>query len=160
MSIGHLDNVRPFQPKGTGGGSKKGKPQGYWPWVMKIAADAVLIRVKGSIDAWLKDRNRHMTEKQFGQAMDQILPGWRTWCHENLGSRATSYERLLINRVYKMYYSGTSDNKEEHDPANRATMSGEHWLEYFTTDSEFGVLHEKIVRLGLCIPDWKKYLNK
>lgn len=63
--LGQLNECKPFRSTGKGGGSKKGKPQGKWPWPIKVAADAVFCCVKGGIEAWLKDRRKIISTEEF-----------------------------------------------------------------------------------------------
>lgn len=133
-----------FNPTGKGGGSKKGKPQGQWPWSVKVVAHAIIIRDKGSKDAALNDR-KWMSEVKFGRQMDVLLPGWRELMREILGERKTSLERLLMNRVYKMLYSGTSDRGKKHDPLTRASFSKEHWEHQIPVGSDLHQIHDDIV---------------
>lgn len=159
MTIGHLnDDKRPFKPTGKGGGSKKGKPQTEWPWVLKIIAHAILVRAKGSSDAWKVDRKQRLSRKEFGRRMDAMCPGWREWARENKPGVVTPLEELLSNRVYKMYYSGTSDRGSDHDPATRACESKEHWTKHFAATSMLGQLHERVERGEVCVENWKDYL--
>lgn len=160
MTLGHLnaDGVLPFRPTGKGGGSKKGKPQGRWPWVMKIALHAIIIRAKGTSDAWKIDRRYRLTLAEMKVRLDAVLPGWEEYAREHLGYRKTSYIELLANRVYKMYYSGTSDRGRGHDPQTRACESREHWSKHHAATSPLGRLHERIERGEVCVPDWRSYL--
>lgn len=100
--LGQLNECKPFRSTGKGGGSKKGKPQGKWPWPIKVAADAVFCCVKGGIEAWLKDRRKIISTEEFMRRMDVALPGWKAVAKQALGPRATCYGKLLENRVYEM----------------------------------------------------------
>ncbi len=159
MSIQHNFEGRAFRPTGTGGGSQPGKPQGRWPWVLKIIGDALAIRAKGSSEAWQRDRRFRLTEAEFGKRMDHVAPGWRWWAANYIGKRATPYERLLMNRIYKMYYSGTSDRGPNHDPTTRAAQSDEHWSKHFAADHPLGRLHDDIVKGHSQVLNWEDFLD-
>lgn len=146
MSIGHQDGGRPFKPSGKGGGSKKGKPQAEWPWLLKIVAHAIVIQAKGTSDSWKTDRSMRISARDFSLRMEQLTPGWRSYMERRNGLRKTEWATLLLNRVYKMYYFGTSSDRGKHDPMTRATESDEHWTKHYASDSEYGRLHEDIVR--------------
>jgi hypothetical protein len=155
---GHLgDNVRPFKPSSGGGGSKKGKPQWHWPWVLKAIADAIFERAKGSSDAWKTDRSARLSLAQFKDRMDDIAPGWEDYCSAVGGHRATPWAELLHNRVYKMHYSGTSDRGVGHSPETRACDSSEHLTKHYHVSSPMAKLHLAVVR-GETRVDWKSFL--
>lgn len=155
--LGHIEG-KTFRNRAVPGGSLPGKPHGHWPWVLKIVADAIHVRAKGSMEAWKKDRSFKLSPEEFAQRLDGLCPGWREWAKANLGARSSSYAELLQNRVYKMYYSGTSDRGPAHDPSTRAAESGEHWTRHFAVDSPLGLLHEQVVRGQHSIPNWREYL--
>lgn len=158
MTVGHMGRrPRKFQPSSNPGGSKPGKPQGKWPWVLKIMADAVFETAKGTSDAWKKDRSSPITKEQFRDRMEMLAPGWQTYMQETNGSRKTPWDELLYNRVYKMHYSGTSDRGKNHDPSTRACESGEHWTKRFHMDDPLARLHEAVTR-GETRVDWRSFL--
>ena len=101
--IGRIDRPRPFKPDGNPGGSKKGKPQAYWPIFLKMLGDAIVLRDKGSMESWTVDRHSTAAKKLW-ELMRKLLPGLEDWTLENIGDRETDYSRLFWNRVYKMYY--------------------------------------------------------
>lgn len=149
---------RKFRPSGNSGGSRPGKPQGRWPVVLLVVADAVCTRAKGTQESWLVDRNS-VSSEVFGGIMDSHCPGWRDWFLDNFGPRDTPLPRLLLNRVYKMYYSGTSDRGPGHDPLTRATYSSEHWTRRVPADSPLTELYQSVLRgVRPVIHDWKDYL--
>jgi len=125
-AIGRFEG-RGFKPTGKGGGSKKGKPQGRWPMVCLVMADAVIERAKGSSESWNTDRSYRMTKSQFEAAILQIVPDFGNFITSMMPNRVTPWPELLLNRVYKMYYSGTSARGKNHDPKTRAVQSKEHW---------------------------------
>lgn len=65
---------RKFRPSGNSGGSRPGKPQGRWPLVLLVVADAVCTRAKGTQESWLVDRNS-VSSEVFGGDHGQPLPG-------------------------------------------------------------------------------------
>jgi len=157
--IGRMDKkVRAFKPRCNGGGSKKGKPQGYWPWVFKVCADAIILQEKATIEAWIVDRR--MFTKILERRMNELLPGWQEYIRETMPGRKTPPVVLLSNRVYKMYYNGTSARGHNHDPGTRPnTTSSEHWLTRFSEGTPLWVLHSK-VQCGetVTVDNWKAYL--
>lgn len=112
------------------GGSEKGKPQGEWPWRMKIIAYYIVVSDKGSEEAWYEDRTQ-MPIAEFKKRMDYTAPGWEEWHKIHRGYRKTPRVKLLYNRPYKMVYSGTSDRGFGHNPETRANQSKEHWKRHF-----------------------------
>jgi hypothetical protein len=86
--------------------------------------------------------------------MNRLCPGWQV-C---IGERTTPLEKLLLNRVYKMYYSGTSDRGKGHDPRTRSAVSREHWRSH-TEGLALEKLHDKILRGRITeIENWERYL--
>ncbi len=159
MTIGHISGGRPFRPQQGGGGSKPGKPQKQWPLLFRVLADALVIQFKGSMDAFLKDRTQ-MPLDNFQDRLDLLLPGWQRWHEQTAGPRSTNRAKLLHNRVYKMYYFGSSaHNGETHDPRTRAAVSPEHWTTKVAVGSPLRDLHDQVLRgLVVTIPNWKEYL--
>lgn len=158
MTIGHMEEVRDFRPRPGIGGSKKGKPQGPWPLFLLIAGDAVWMRYKGTIDACLRDR-RFIPIKAFEEQLNILLPGLEDWMDEKAAGRRTNPYKLLHNRVYKMYYSGTSDRGRAHDPHTRAAMSREHWRHKVSASDPLVSLHDNAVRGRVArIYDWRTRL--
>lgn len=159
MSLGKIKKPRGFRPQLGGAGSVPGKPQGRWPLVLVVVADALFTRAKGTQESWLIDRDCCLTSVQFNELMDGLCPGWSDWYLSEFGARKTTCSVLLKNRVYKMYYSGTSDRGKRHDPYTRATYSREHWTRKIPAghplrDLYQNVLHGKVVS----IPNWRTYL--
>lgn len=159
LTILHATKPRPFKPTGKGGGSKKGKPQGYWPMVIKVVADAILLRPKGTMDAWVIDRKLPMPFEEFERQLELILPGVWEFIERTMGYLKTTKARLLYNRVYKMYYSGTSDRGLNHDPRTRACESGEHWHKFVPEGDPLRNLHDNILRSMIVrVANWSDYL--
>lgn len=159
MTMGHMEGGRAFRNSNNPGGSRPGKPQAKWPWVLKIVADAIVQRAKGTGDSWYKDRSRGITAIVFEQHMDRFCPGWKEYLTETNGTRVSPWAELLLNRVFKMHYSGTSDRGTDHDPSTRAAMSREHWSYHFHVNHPLSRLHESVCRgQVLTIENWKEYL--
>lgn len=164
------ENTRPFRVSKRGGGSKKGKPQAYWPWVLKVTADAVCVRAAGGRDAWQRDRRPPFPgktwaerEAEFGRVMDVMCPGWQEWFRTKFGDRATPLPELLYNRAYKASnYNGSSARGKDHDPATRVGMSSEHWSRHFPSlpgMHPFADLFEGIVVGRVVAVRWEKFLD-
>lgn len=161
MTIGHIGNPRPFRLNPLiPGGSRPGKPQALWPWIIKIVADAVIEQWRGAQDAGRVNR-RSMPLKLFKRRIDHLLPGWEGYMRETRGHRATPWVRLLKNRQYKgADYSGTSDRGRGHNPHTRANRSKEHWTYQFGPQHELSRLHTRIVRGEITtVADWPQYLG-
>jgi hypothetical protein len=158
--IGQMDSpLRPFKPTGTGGGSKPGKPQSLWPLVLLVGADAIILQAKGTQESWVKDRKRRIHQITFQARMDALFPGWESFVIETMPARTSKRIDLLANRVYKMYYSGTSDRGDNHDPLTRACESGEHWRKRVPLGSPLHIMHEGIARgLIMMVSNWRDYL--
>jgi hypothetical protein len=163
-------STRAFKPSSRGGGSKKGKPQAYWPWVLKVIADAVCVRAAGSREAWQRDRRPPFPgatwaerEAAFGRAMDAMCPGWQDWFRARYGDRATPLPELLYNRAYKASnYNGTSARGADHDPATRVGMSSEHWSRHFPSvpgAHPFADLFDAIVHRRVVSVRWERFLD-
>jgi hypothetical protein len=161
MTIGHVGVVKEYRPNpNIRGGSKKGKPHGIWPWIMKIAADAVHECWIGAQDASRRN-HRMMSAAKFKKRMDTLLPGWEDHIREHLGPRKKPYIELLMNRVYKgAMYAGTSARGKRHDPKTRANRSKEHWTYKFGPKHKLAKLHDLILRGELVeIERWERYLR-
>lgn len=158
--IGHqTSSPRAFKnrPQRRKKGAGKGRICKPWPWIAKVVADAVCLRVKGTVEAWVFDRRRPLSYAQFALQVDLLLPGFWSWRTEHAGKPGVDD---LFNRVYKMYYSGTSDRGEKHDPKTRAVCeSGEHWHKHVSPDSPLWKLHEQICRSQITVVEnWEQYL--
>lgn len=162
---GHIDVRRPFRPNSGRGGSRKGKPQNKWPLWALVAAEAFCRRTAGGMENLQHNRAWAMMgiEPAWLRAkMENMFPGFWRWASEVMGPTATPKEELLKNRVYKMYYSGTSDRGRSHDPRTRAAISGEHWPRKIPEGSPLLKLHEQIDRGQVhVIEDWReRFANK
>ena len=151
--------VRRFKPTGKGGGSKPGKPHFKWPEIIKVIADAVVVRAKGTADAWTVDRNAPMSMREFRRVIESLLPGVWDWVESQTPNHKTDCARLLYSRVYKQFYNGTSARGKRHDPNTRASQSVEYWKNRVPEGSILRDMHQRVVR-GLLnkISDWKLYL--
>lgn len=131
------------------GGSKPGKLQRYWPWVLKIVADAVAMR-----------HGREPTFAELQLAMDKLTPGWEEFMDAVWGIPETSNVELLHNRVYKGGdYAGTSARGTDHNPVTRGNVSKEHWSYYFGPTEPLAELHGQIWRGEIVkIQNWKALL--
>lgn len=148
MTIGRIVDGRRFKPTGKGGGSRRGKAQrGAWPLLFKVLADALVMRAKGTEESWVADRRMLLSPAQLGEQLDILTPGWRPFIEAKMPGRMTDRLELLANRVYKMYYEGTSSRGAGHDPMTRPTQSREHWRHYVPQDSPLYQLHD-LVRHG------------
>lgn len=165
MSLTHTTDKprRKFKPTNKGGGSKKGKKQIPWPWIFKIAADAIEVRFKGSEEAARYDR-RMIPTAEFKTAMDQLIPGWLVYRNQQFIQKYdelpdTDQCILLKNRTYKaLEYNGTSAGN--HGPImTRADASKERWTKKFGPESAAAKLHREIVQGLITTLNWKVYLD-
>ena len=158
MVMGHLTTRRKFKPTGSGGGSSKGKPQGSYPLIVLVVADAIFIQSKGTIDAMIHDRNMQISAVELKSRLAKILPGVWAWLDRHNPTTVTPKPELVKNRVYKMYYSGTTDRGYGHDPHTRAAMSKEHWR-CRTGGTRFESIHEGLIRGEIRkITGWRKWV--
>jgi hypothetical protein len=115
--------------KGTGAGRKLFPWKRDYPWLV-IAAEQLFVVQSGSGDALLEDRhwvlNWNLSADCLKDELESLFPGISDYM-DKAWDWKTPWPLLLKNRVYKMYYSGTSDRGTEHDPLTRATVSREHW---------------------------------
>lgn len=153
---------RPLRRSPGAGGSKPGKPQGKWPWVMKIVAEAVVVRSVGSLEAAMNGDRGFAQEgvsqlEGFKRVMDATLPGWHEWCMKNMVQTKETKQRLLENRVYKsLEYVGSSAGSST--PVRG--MSRENWRFHFTGDHSFHRLYDS-VRHGVTVSvdGWESLLG-
>ena len=121
--IGHKGFESKFKPSGRGGGSKKGKPQSYWPYVLQMISRAVYVSFHGSPEAFQADRRE---PPAYRASMVKLVPDIVDWCKENMPNRSTPSLSLLSNRTRKQIgYAGRSARGNNHDPRTRATLSTE-----------------------------------
>lgn len=157
MSLKHSEDQL-FRNRAVPGGSRKGKPQNLWPWVLVLAMDAIIERALGAPVQWCH-RACPLSLTDISGQMHLLVPGWRSWVADNHVPTKTPPLRLLRNRVYKMYYSGTSDRGANHDPATRATMSKEHYSKHLAPDHPLVRLRADIVACQvMTVPNWRDYL--
>lgn len=161
MTIGRFDETptRRFKPNPKiKGGSQKGKAQGYWPWIMKVVADAVVVRHHGTNEGAQRNR-RWLTQREFNHQLNVLMPGWMAEASRILGPRKTALDKLLRNRTYKgLGYSGTSDRGKKHDPETRATESRERWTKHLGVNHPARAVHDRILRGG-DVPDWQQHYS-
>lgn len=150
---------RPFRNTQHRGGSRPRKPHNRWPEVMLVVADAVVSQVKGGPDVWVTDRRRQIDEAVFRTRMERLLPGVWWWLDRHHSPTKSRKSQLLLNRVYKMYYNGTSARGRDHDPTTRNAMSAEHWSHRHGPDSPLARVHEQVARgLVETVEGWERLL--
>lgn len=166
---GHLtDTRRPFRPTLRGGGSEKGKPWNRWPLLFVVVADAVYSGKAGGLEALVGNRDWEgmgCTSEALVEAVDDLMPNAWEWVLDNLKPTKTLPWKNLHNRVYKMYYSGTSARGPKHDPRTRAAISKEHWHNRVPTGTpegeELRKLHEQIERGQVrLLSNWLELLRR
>jgi len=160
QAIDHESNFKPRpqrRKKGSGAG-KVCRPWVSWGWLL-IAAERIVVRRAGSETALLKER---YWAKVWGirpdwlrRQLEGYFPGISKWLESTPGGSRPWYD--LKNRVYKMYYRGTSDRGPDHDPRVRAAVSSEHWR-----SKDYRLKWEKqvleVIQSGLPYKDWRDWL--
>lgn len=145
--------------EGSGEGRKLFPWKREYPWLV-IAAEQVCVAAAGSEGALLEDRdwvaNWRLTPSRIRQELEHLFPGIGRHL-DDLWNGETSWEANLKNRVYKMYYSGTSDRGESHDPKTRATISSEHWR-YWSARDQWEPKILPIVFKQLVCRCWRNWL--
>lgn len=115
--------------KGTGAGRKMFPWKRNLPWLL-IAGEQLVIERAGSSDAVLEERQWvliwNISPDNLASQLDQLFPGIERYL-DSLTWGDTHWRKLLHNRIYKMFYNGTSARGHNHDPTTRAMMSPEHW---------------------------------
>jgi hypothetical protein len=100
------------------------------PWLV-IAAEQVCVAAAGSSDALLENRDWAatwgLTPGRLRRELEKLFPGVGEYLDAQTCDQDTPWPKNLLNRVYKMYYSGTSARGGKHDPSTRAAESEEHW---------------------------------
>lgn len=130
-----LSNFRP-SPQQRQQGSGAGRPMLPWKkkyhWLV-IAAELLIQDQAGGRDNLLLHRDwSHkwgITSGWLKRRVERMFPG----ITEHLNSvwfGSTDWEKNLLNRVYKMFYNGTSARGYKHDPQSRASFSKEHWMSW------------------------------
>jgi hypothetical protein len=162
---GHLNTRQHFRPKRSPvGGSQPGKPQNRWPLGILVVAEAVYRRSAGGMEALLHNRDwASMGLDSKGlllkRELGKLCPGIWAWIDRNFTPTKTTPWKNLHNRVYKMYYSGSSDRGPAHDARTRAAVSGEHWTRKVPEGHNLFKVHEQVDRGSVTIMgDWKDWL--
>ncbi len=112
-------------------GSGKGRVcrawRGNWPWLV-MAAERICVEQAGDEGVLLEDRRwskvHRITKLWLRDRLEYLFPGVRKYIEGSPGGEDPW--RDLLNRVYKMYYKGTSDGNYK-DAITRPTISDEHW---------------------------------
>lgn len=130
----HVDHESNFRNKPQNRRKGSGKGKICRPWVKKwgwllIATERLFVYKAGSETTLLKERRWKsklgLTEAWMEIAVDARFPGFIAYLKTTPGGPNPIAD--LWNRVYKMYYSGSSDRGPRHDPKTRAAVSREHW---------------------------------
>lgn len=160
MTYGHLIHEDPYKPNpNIPGGSLPGKPHPKAQWIIKIAADAIVVSSKGGIDAFLKDKRFRIPMAEFERRMNYTLPGWQQYMLETAEGRKTGPVKTMWNRVYHMYVEKKVDKTTGKVIRIVGPPSVEHWINHFKTPQSTAFkLHEGIVRHAIQIENWKDYL--
>lgn len=145
---------------GTGAGRKLFPWKAQWPWLV-MAAEQMVVLAAGSEGALLEDRNWAgrwgVTPEWLRLRVEQTFPGLPA-ALDGLWGGDTPWEQNLKNRVYKMYYSGTSDRGTGHDPRTRATVSREHWR-YWPARVEWEETVVRAVARGGVVRNWGDWVK-
>jgi len=156
---GHLLERRLFKPTLRGGGSRPGKAQNTWPIGILVVAEALYRRSAGGMEqlthnrAWAK---MGLTPSWLKKELEVLLPGVWAWVEIYLPAKTLAWKRLH-NRIFKMYYNGTSARGVNHDPFTRASISREHWTNKVPEGNFLIEWHTKVDRgLVHVIPQWQK----
>lgn len=138
MASIHKSQKTNFKPHPQQRKEGSGEGRAMFPWKRKyawllLAVDQLYINKAGSADALLEDRK---WEESYGITRDWLwqqiwilFPGLTAHLtneHRRLGIK-TRWSQNIHNRIYKMYYNGTSARGTAHDPTTRASVSREHW---------------------------------
>lgn len=162
----HVDHKTNFKnrPQNRKAGSGKGRRcrpwEREWGWLL-IAAERTCVYQAGSETSLLKNRD---WAKKWGirpewliDRLDEVFPGVKLWLSRTSGG--PNPFRDLRNRVYKMFYNGSSARGVNHDPKTRAAMSSEHWRNKSYRNKWEGVVID-IVRGQTPYPDWRDWLQR
>ena len=146
--------------KGTGKGRRCFPWKRKYPWLVMIA-EQIFVFGSGSEGALLENRSWSsewgMNPESLRDWLEFFLPGINKYLVE-LRDWETPWYVLLSNRVYKMYYNGTSARGESHDARTRASISNEHWRSWkIAKDWEEIVM--RIVQNHSSYPDWVKWVQ-
>jgi len=128
--IDHESDFKP-RPQQRREGSGRGRRCRNWQaigWLL-IAAERVCVKKAGGETAILKSRQWSrkwgITPDWLKEKMEHLFPGIVEYIESTPGGQWGS--NGLKNRVYKMYYYGSSARGPNHDPNTRAAPSPEHW---------------------------------
>lgn len=162
MTLSHAP-IKPFRPTGKGGGSKIGKPQGSWPWLIKILAEAVCVRAAGSFEALEKGVMNlavggETEDVALERLMNSLAPGWLEWAEQNMVKVKTRRATLLRNRVYKACgYCGSSALGAGATPVR--AKSPEHWSYRFPETHKYYEIYQNVVRgRVVSLANWQELL--
>lgn len=153
-NTGRSEPKRPFKPqKKPNQPGSPGRKSARWPKAIKVIAEGVARSYAKTIDNMIEER-KQLSKEELWRRVEVAAPGITTYIEET--RTGEDLKKNLHNRVYKMYYSGTSDRGPDHDPETRARMSDEHWQNW--PDS----IHWKPLWAraydGQLIEDWEEWL--
>jgi len=121
---------------GTGEGRTLFPWRRDYGWLV-IAAEQLVVEAAASQDALLEHRNWvdkwNITSTRLADDLENLFPGLAAHL-DTAKEWVTPWPELLKNRIYKMYYSGSSDRGSAHDARTRATISSEHWRHWAIQD--------------------------
>jgi len=151
------------RPQSRKVGSGRGREMFPWkrkyPWLV-IAAEQLFVVASGSGDGMLEERNWAatwaLTPQWLGRQLEALFPGINEWL-DSAWEGKTDWRYNLKNRVYKMYYNGTSARGADHDPQTRASMSNEHWRTW-SCRGEWETKILRIVSRQLVCRTWRTWL--
>lgn len=138
--------------KGTGAGRKTFQWKSRLPWLL-IASEQIFVKQACSEGGLLEDRSWKsrwgLTSERLRRELEQIFPGLPRYL-DSAHDWRTPWEDLLSNRVYKMFYNGTSARGSGHDPRTRASWSREHWRSWSVPDEREEIILRVISRSEIC----------
>lgn len=142
--------------KGSGKGRKCFRWKDNLPWLV-IATDLLCCKQAGGSDAILEYRDWvgrwQITPEWIRLRLEEIFPGVSVHVAEVKPS--PSRWKDLKNRVYKMYYYGTSAGNL--NPDTRATRSPEHWHNWVCRlDWEYRL--KMMVHRTLRVKHWRRWV--
>jgi hypothetical protein len=167
MSIQRLSNktnarvIPQNRIQGSGSGRRLMPWKRTYGWLL-IAAEQLVVGQAGSEGALLENRSWMTTwgisSAWLARRVDKLFPG--VYDHlTTLDVSEVGWQNNLYNRVYKMYYNGTSARGTKHDPRTRASISIEHWRNWPTR-----VLWEeqvlRIVQRDVAYKQWHSLMNR
>lgn len=130
-----------------------------YPWLVMVMEQVCVSRAGSEADllvnrAW--GDTWGITPSWLRAEVGRLFPGLPEHLDRETADQKTPWPSNLKNRVYKMYYAGTSDKGVRHDPKTRASVSREHWRNWPSR-----VLWEdRVMRIarGKLVLDWSKWL--